>query len=403
MNYILIFETIVLLYFGLSAVYIFVFSVAGSFFDKNKMKRHTRTSDDINLLRKVGVFIPSYKNDEVIISTVKRALIQDYPRDLYDIIVIADSLKFETLTELKKLPIKLVEVCFREKTKYKSIAVAMQNLNDDYKMALVFDDDNEMEFELLKKLNNSFDKGFKVVQVHRVAKNTETDIAILDSISEEINNSIFRKGYRALGVSCSLIGSGMAFDYNLLKGLINNVDTFGEDRTLELELALANVKVEYADNAIIFSKKVDTVNDMINQRKNWLSAQLYVAIKYLSNSDKISSITNTDYFNKIVQQFLPPRIIMLGVAFLFVIGHVIMFYSNVLLFNYVFIAWIIVATLTVLAVCLAIPKRVKGKGYLNAFVNLPKGFYIMTIAMFSVFEKKKRVQIINKVYNKVNK
>jgi hypothetical protein len=39
-----------------------------------------------------------------------------------------------------------------------------------------------------------------VVQGHRAAKNTK-DFAMLDAISEEINNNIYSKGHRAIGMS----------------------------------------------------------------------------------------------------------------------------------------------------------------------------------------------------------
>jgi hypothetical protein len=48
-----------------------------------------------------------------------------------------------------------------------------------------------------------------VVQGHRAAK-THKDFAMLDAISEEINNNIYSKGHRAIGMSSRLAGSGMA-------------------------------------------------------------------------------------------------------------------------------------------------------------------------------------------------
>jgi hypothetical protein len=39
-----------------------------------------------------------------------------------------------------------------------------------------------------------------VVQGHRASKNTK-DFAMLDAISEEINNNIYSKGHRAIGMS----------------------------------------------------------------------------------------------------------------------------------------------------------------------------------------------------------
>jgi hypothetical protein len=54
-------------------------------------------------------------------------------------------------------------------------------------------------------------------------KNTNNSWAILDAISEEINNNIFRKGHRVLGLSSAIIGSGMAFRYNYFKTLMSTV------------------------------------------------------------------------------------------------------------------------------------------------------------------------------------
>jgi cellulose synthase/poly-beta-1,6-N-acetylglucosamine synthase-like glycosyltransferase len=53
------------------------------------------------------VFMPAYKEDEVILHTSKQALLQTYPSHRYDVYVIADSLQEETLNELKKLPLNL--------------------------------------------------------------------------------------------------------------------------------------------------------------------------------------------------------------------------------------------------------------------------------------------------------
>lgn len=79
----------------------------------------------------------------------------------------------------------------------------------------------------------------QVVQTHRVAKNLNTNMAYLDAISEEINNSIFRLGHVNLGMSAALIGSGMAFEYSLFyKAMMSNTSVGGFDRVLEMKLLI---------------------------------------------------------------------------------------------------------------------------------------------------------------------
>jgi hypothetical protein len=74
-----------------------------------------------------------------------------------------------------------------------------------------------MDTYFLERIAQDFDKGYTVIQGHRVAKNTNTSVAVLDAISEEINNHIFRKGHCAAGVSSALIGSAMALEYTFLR------------------------------------------------------------------------------------------------------------------------------------------------------------------------------------------
>ncbi|HFB62169.1 MAG TPA: glycosyltransferase, partial [Bacteroidetes bacterium] len=224
----LIFEYILFVYLLFATVYIFVYSVAGLFY-KQKQKA------DVAKQRKFAVLIPGYKEDAVIVDVARKATQQDYPKDKFEVIVIADSFQKETLDALRKLPIRVVEVVFEVSKKSKALNKCMEVIGDDYDVAFVLDADNIMEKDVLKKINAAFDRGFDAVQGHRTAKNLNADFAILDALSEEINNHIFRKGHRVLGISSALIGSGMGLDYALFKRTMATVDSVGEDKEVELK------------------------------------------------------------------------------------------------------------------------------------------------------------------------
>jgi cellulose synthase/poly-beta-1,6-N-acetylglucosamine synthase-like glycosyltransferase len=66
---------------------------------------HFKIKNQKNKQNKFVVFIPSYKEDNVIYDVAKEVLNQDYPTALFDIIVIADSLSKKTLDDLNSLPI----------------------------------------------------------------------------------------------------------------------------------------------------------------------------------------------------------------------------------------------------------------------------------------------------------
>ena len=77
-------------------------------------------------------------------------------------------------------------------------------------------------------------------------------MALLDAISEEINNHIFRKGHRSLCLSSAIIGSGMAFDYQLFKEYMTTLQAVGGfDKELELKLLHNGYKIDYLPDAMV--------------------------------------------------------------------------------------------------------------------------------------------------------
>ena len=215
-----IIQIVLLVYFGLVVFYIFSISVASLFPNQNKP-----IIKSIN--RRIALLIPGFKEDRVILEVAEDALNQSYPKHLFDVIVIADSFLPRTIEQLKKLPIKLIEVSFENSTKARSINKALSILPEDYDIIVILDADNLMEKDFLRKMNDAFSCGFTCVQGHRVAKNLDSSMAILDALSEEVNNNLFRKGHRVLGLSAALIGSGMAFDFKYYKEIMKTIDAIG--------------------------------------------------------------------------------------------------------------------------------------------------------------------------------
>jgi cellulose synthase/poly-beta-1,6-N-acetylglucosamine synthase-like glycosyltransferase len=273
-----IIQFILIIYLGFATFYIFIFSFAGLF-----KIRERKVLDEKQ--RRFAVLIPGYKEDQVIIEVAEDALKQNYPKDLFEVVIIADSFKAETLESLRKLPIRLVEVSFELSTKSKALNVAMNEIGDEYDIALVLDADNMMEPDFISKINSAFSKGFIAVQGHRIAKNTNTRFAILDAISEEVNNNIFRKGHRVLGLSAALIGSGMAMDYKYFKNMMKSIKAVGGfDKEIELQILKEGKLIGYLTNAYVLDEKIQKAEVFQNQRRRWLSAQLhYFSMDFLNS------------------------------------------------------------------------------------------------------------------------
>lgn len=373
-----IIQIVLLTLLGLATLYILVFSIASLFYKQKKY------ADNGNI-KKIAVLIPGYKEDGVIIEVAKMALQQDYPSDYYDVVIIADSFQKQTLDALSTLPIQLIEVSFEKSTKSKALNKAMATLERDYDIAVVLDADNIMATDFLKKINAVFESNFIAVQGHRTAKNTNNAWAILDAISEEINNNIFRKGHRVLGLSSAIIGSGMAFRYNYFKTLMATVTAVGGfDKEIELKMLKEGHKIVYLDDAIVYDEKIQKSEVFGNQRRRWLSAQLHYFKKDIWSAIKdLITKGNIDYFDKAIQFIQPPRILLLGAVMIFSFGFSLMnfFLDNQLPFiNY----WIVLAAACVLSFIFSVPRSFYNLKTLNALLSLPKGMLLMLLSLLKI-------------------
>lgn len=362
---------------GLASLYIFIFSVAGHFYRNMKTEKVVRT-------RKMAVLIPGYKEDDVIFHVAKAALKQVYPSEMYDVVIIADSFDPSTIDALRSLPVKLIEVSFDKSTKSKSLNKALSILDDDYEIAVILDADNIMSEDFLRKINAAFEQDYIAVQGHRTAKNQNTSLAVLDAISEEINNHLFRKGHRALGLSSAIIGSGMAFRYGFFKKLMSTVDAVGGfDKEIELKMLKAGYRIAYLDDAIVYDEKVQKAEVFSNQRRRWLSAQFHYFRKdFLSSVKHLVLKGNIDYFDKAIQFIQPPRILLLAA--------VLMLGTVFCTLNFLFgessftTAWGFVMLLCIAAIWLSIPLEFYNSRTLRAIVSLPMGMGLMMGSLLNI-------------------
>ena len=371
------FQYFILIYFGMSSIYILIFAISSILRKKNTYQKNSKVN-------KIAVFIPCYKEDAVILNTAKSAVLQRYPLDKFDVIIIADSFQESTLEQLQAIPVRIINVSFKNSTKVKALKKALKMVNSDYDIALILDADNIMEPCFLEKINNSYINNINVIQGHRKAKNLNTPLAILDAISEEVNNNIFRQGHRSLGLSSALIGSGMAFNYQLLKKTLKQINAIsGFDKELEFILIKQKITIEYLENAILYDEKTQLTPDFKNQRRRWLSSKVTFFKKYAPEVFyQLFYKGNITFADKIYQMLAPPRIILLGTSFLFSIIYLLLYsFGNQFWISSV---WILIFITCSIAIIISTPKSFFKKKYLHAIIFLPVTFITMIVSMLSL-------------------
>jgi cellulose synthase/poly-beta-1,6-N-acetylglucosamine synthase-like glycosyltransferase len=324
------------------------------------------------------ILIPAYKEDNVILETVENVLALDYPAENREIIVIADSLQPDTLAKLSAYPIQVLEVNFEQSTKAASLRYALQILPDDYEWSIVLDADNHIDADFLRKIIAFILKYPKcqILQAHRTAKNQNTVFARLDAISEEVNNTIFRKGHNALGLSSALIGSGMVIRSNFYEKCMEKIEAVsGFDKELELAVLTEKIRIYYLPDIKVYDEKVQKAQVFGKQRRRWVSAQWFFAGKAWAQAiPQLILHKNIDYFNKALQLSLLPRLMHLGLIFilaLFSILHLIPFAGF----------WVGLLLANVLTIANAIPNHLWNKNLLKDLMYLPVAFFLMVKAL----------------------
>ena len=270
------------------------------------------------------ILFPAYKEDSVIVHSVRQFLEQTYPRSLYEVVVISDHMQDDTNKLLRQLPITLLIPQFEKSSKAKAMQYAIKEINGQsstvngqFDYIVVLDADNVVLPDFLEQLNAVCQKGYQAIQCHRCAKNSDNDIAVLDGTSEEINNTIFRKAHNTIGLSSALIGSGMCFTFEWFKQHIDLLNSAVEDRELESLLLQEKVFIKFEENIHVFDEKVNNHENFERQRLRWLNGQLQTFLIMLPNIPHAIATGNINYIDKTIQQALIPRSILLVIIPLF--------------------------------------------------------------------------------------
>lgn len=351
-------------YLGWGVCYQLIFSIAGLFWKEKELPM-------ANKIRRMAVLIPAYKEDNVIVNVAEEALEQNYPKDQFEVYIIADSLQEQTLTRLAQTGAHTIPVSFDKSTKSKALNVALNKLsNEAFDVMVILDADNIMSPDFLNRINGEFELGHRVVQACRAAKNFNTPMAVLDGVSEAINNHILCKGHMVFGLSARLAGSGMAFDGKLFRRVMPEIDAIGGfDKALELSLTSQGERIYYAEDATIYDEKVSKPEHFSKQRSRWIAAQFHYARRYFPHAiGTFLKTGNIDYLNKATQMLLPPRLITPGVL---AIAGVICWLLG---YTTLSIGFVLVLALNISSFLIAMPAYTWQRPYIDALFRLPLVF-----------------------------
>jgi len=254
---------------------------------------------------KFMAIIPAHNEEAVIRNLVESLKKQDYPKDMYDIYVIADNCSDAT-ADIAKDAGAIVMKRFDEAHKTKGYALnwfLKQKIeeNADYDAFCVFDADNIVEKNFLKSMNKKLCQGEEIVQGYRDIKNpTDSWVAGGYAIFYWMMNRFYHLARYNLGLSPLINGTGFMVKFDIIKPNGWQTKTLTED----IEFSLINIskgrKLGWATDAIVYDEQPIGFKQSWSQRSRWTVGHLQCLQYYtkdLANGvKKYKTLMNFDGF-----------------------------------------------------------------------------------------------------------
>lgn len=244
-------------------------------------RRINPKSDNLN---RFAVIIPAHNEADVITDAIKSIYNTDYPKDKISIFVIADGCTDKTAALAEKAGAIVVSksdsTCKGDALNKGFSIVSNYGLFD---AVAVFDADNIVDNDFFFAMNERLNSGFECIQGYIESKNPhESRTAYAHSMWYWITNRTMQSGRSVLGFGSKLCGTGFVITVQLLDLLKKSQGTFAEDAEYTCILDLEGVKVDFAENAVVYDEKPLTSVESFRQRKRWAKGVFDVQKKYTS-------------------------------------------------------------------------------------------------------------------------
>jgi cellulose synthase/poly-beta-1,6-N-acetylglucosamine synthase-like glycosyltransferase len=260
-----------------------LFLVLSTFLIKEKKKPKV----EITKYNKFAIIIAA-RNEEMVIGNLIDSLMQqNYPRELYDVIVIADNCTDKTALIAAQHGAQVVE---RENLRERGKGYALNWFFDllgkegikQYDAFCIFDADNLADEDYLAAMNCHINAGDKILQGNRETMNpSDTWVSGSYAIYFWTIIKIFMKARQKLGLSGTVGGTGFAFTSDLIQETGWRTTTLTEDIEFSLQQILKGYEVVPAYDAVFYDEQPTTFRQSVRQRYRWTLGSIQCMEKFI--------------------------------------------------------------------------------------------------------------------------
>ncbi len=272
---------------------------------------------EADTFRKFAFIIPAHNEEKIIAKTIYSLSGLIYPKNLYDVFVIADNCTDSTASLARSLGVTVLERTNNtEKGKGYALRWAFDQVlasKKDYNAVIVVDADSLISGNYLEVMNYYLEHGSRVIQSSDLVLPEPGNWSVeATRIGFLLFNYVKPLGRKVLHFNMGLRGNGMCFDTRILKEIPWQAWSLTEDVEYGLILIFHGIKIAFAPEATVLAQMPIDASNAESQRSRWEIGRFQIirayASKFFFESFRKGSISHFDTF---IDLITPPFVNMM--------------------------------------------------------------------------------------------
>lgn len=227
--------------------------------------------DNYEIKNKFKILVACRNEELVIPQLIESINLQNYPKDMYELCIIPNNCVDNTKDISASLGARIIDYPMNCKCKAEALRYAFDVLDkEEFDAYIIFDADNVVHPDFLKRMNDALQEGFKVAQGYRDSKNAKDNwISGSYSIYYWMQNFFFNKSRMNIGGSASINGTGFMIKKEVIQTNGFNTMTLTEDIEFTAQCAINNIRIAFVEDAITYDEQPVSWKASWKQRKRW--------------------------------------------------------------------------------------------------------------------------------------
>ncbi len=275
-----------------------------------------------------AILVPAHNEEQVIPEFFRSVARQDYPRELFDVFVVADNCTDSTAQVCRDNGAYAFErqdrVLVGKPHALRWLVEIVLNRDEQHDAFVFVDADSVISPSFLSVMDAKFQSGSEVVQSHYTVSNAgQTSASALRYVGFQLMNYVRPLGKRVLGLSSGLYGTGMAFHRSVMSTHSWDAFTLAEDVEFYLKLVNRGVKIDFAPEITVLSAMPASLKESRSQNLRWEKGRVQMARKYgLPYLIQGLLRANPDRLFAGLDQLIPPLSVIFMLTFLALVASV---------------------------------------------------------------------------------